>query len=204
MHLKAVCEKLFTKDMLREFMASDAEWFEKATDGAPSSHRPPSAAVTPSAKPFGYHEVHTTPTPLRVVQPFKKAELQASKRLQAAMANPGDAETLTYAKKVKTDKMPPQHVGDEPRQVEPDQVPAEADGCDGGPVPCTAGPSKAKKARKAANGPMQEHYAAFLVKKKGEGMSHLEAMRSWAASEERRAVLSTLPEAECRRRRYQP
>ena len=190
MRLQAVCEKLFTKDLLKEFLASDAEWFEKATDGAPSSCRPPSATVTPRAKPFGFHEVDTTPTPCRAVQPFKKAELQASKRLQAAMANPENSD-MQVAKKLKTTECAPEPKVDELR-------------VDAGQAPDVCAEPKPKKPRKAGNGPMQVHYASFISNKKAEGMSHLEAMRAWATSEERHAVLSLLPETERRRRRYKP
>ena len=59
-----------------------------------------------------------------------------------------------------------------------------------------------KKKRKPANGPLMDTYNKFLADRKKQGVARAEALKQWRSSEERHNLISSMSEAERKRRRY--
>ena len=167
-------------------------WKQRCQDGHAGSSRCPSSETRTPEQKFAYHDVVETPS--AVPMPFKKVEIQAQHRLQrcseAVLASHGQPQKAPRpSTNPSVQKVEAVERGDD--RVQPREGPKSPE------------PQRAqKKPRKQSDGPMQKAYAEFLVKQKANGMKHIEAMRAWRNSSERKEVMEKLSSPEIRRRRY--
>ena len=131
-------------------------------------------------KPDPYFEVET---PAKVVQPWKKAQLVASKKLEQQIKN--DKKGSHGA--VKCDK----------------DAANKSEVTKGNTKPKLA-PTSKKGQRKPAAGPMGAAMTKFLqdYKKKHPEASHRDAMEAWKVSKQRKKIVDSLDESERKRRRF--
>ena len=122
-------------------------------------------------------------TPPPVLQPCKKFQLMAAKRMEAQMKQ---AEEKKKEKRSTAE-------GQEANLSRKSKAASRK-----------AKPSKKAKQQKAGpeNGPVYKTYQAFLCECKSHGMSHSESVKAWEGSDERAAIVNSMTEAERKKRRY--
>ena len=168
-----------------------AAWKEVAENGGPTSASPP---VTPAPKTFDKFSFQI-PTP-PIVQPYKKAQLSAAKRLEKELKQQA-------VKNVKKEKGGDQRVLDKSKKTDAKGKTTDAKG----KKTETKGKkaeSKGKKAetKKQSKGPMEEAKKDYMAEAKRQGLSYKDSLWAWSQSEERYNIVSSMSESERKRRRY--
>ena len=209
---------------------AEREWLQDAKQGRSTSARSPLVNTPDLKTPLPYHDygdVEELRTPTPVVNPMKKATLQAHARLQAnlrhdRMAQKGvqslqePAQVQGAKRKAAADKP----AGSMPCRPEMADVPKPAqdvtnkvdmgDAVMGKPLLAIKdkepevedGKAVGKKKRRPNNGPMQAVLKSYMAAKKQEGVSYREAQKLWLTSEERAGVVSSLSASERSKRRF--
>lgn len=199
------------------------EWKTRGASGASCGSSPPTV-VTPKPT-FRYIDVGDDDTPLPVIRPMRKAQIQAKIRLDSQLREQEKA----MKKQAKKNEQPmdaelpgegtraggngPASDGVEPveelcRALVPLGLADTPGGVGHGqddPVPRVEQPvaeEKVKKKRKPNNGPMTHALMHFTARHRGQGKSYKEALALWKTSDERKAILAGMSEAEIKRRRY--
>lgn len=155
-----------------------AAWESDAYDGHATSARGPVA--TPQARrllDFSY-EVPSPEEP-KVVEPMKKVQLAAAKRLEKQLRQKCESKEPKVPETKPADTVPPQKKA--------------------------KGKAKAKdenEEKKAYNGPLTEAMKKFLKEKMEQGFPYREAQQLWKTSAERAAITGQMSDRERKRRRY--
>lgn len=169
--------------------ASMQEWEEQAREGLPTSACPPKdpdVETPPKVSVLGFDVPEETPE--KVLQPLKKAQLIAQKKLEQ------------QARKDKTTEKAKQKKS---KSAKPDAKPGKKPGKKPAPKSksCKANGKGCQKA-KGTQGPLQKALAQFVKANKAEGKAYREIMKEWMESSEREAIVSTFDQSERKRRRY--
>ena len=179
-----------------EAMWIAAEWKDHAERGVPTSSAQPSPTETPSKVPFVPVEEQT---PEKVLKPFRKAQLMATKRLQHQIRNktdddPGAASQAQAqpSKKPTSSRKPTQKPAKAQKSKKEEKKNAKSK---------TNTKTKTKSKAKG-QGPLQEALALFVKARRAEGLTHREIMAMWKESEERAEIVAQLDPSEVKRRRY--
>ena len=175
------------------------QWEKDAGEGLATSSSPPMsepAVVTPSRNP--YVEIPDSDTPMKVLMPYRKAQMVAEKKLELQLKQQKDKPPETQSDKTKP---PPEESTKRPKTPKTAKTTKSTKTTKTTKSAKPAKPST-KKQRKASAGPMQVTMAAFLKAKKEKGFSHRDAVAAWMVSGERRKIVESLGASECKRRRF--
>lgn len=215
-------------------ISAEREWLRDAKEGKSTSACSPVVNTPVQTMSLPYHDysgVEELATPPAVVNPMKKAALQAHMRLQAKVKNNEclakkglqsiSEPAVRNSKKMKATADKPVSMPCSPEMAAAPKlaqdVPSKAEMVHAVMVkPLLAikdkepeqNPEKVaetgneKKKRRPNNGPMQAVLNAFVAAKKREGMSYREAQKLWLTSEERAAVVNSLSASERAKRRF--
>ena len=149
-------------------------WEERAYGGKAASARAPKP-VTPS--PRARFVPLDAPSPVgKVVHPTRKSQLAASKRLAKEMKATKKSQPAVPSEKKKVPKAA--------KSKKSEKVKGEG------------------KKRKPSAGPMMVAMADFVKKARAAGSTYKESLAAWKLSEEREAIVKSLPNHEVKRRRY--
>ena len=170
------------------------EWEEQAREGLPTSACAPKGSdveTPPKVSVLGFDVPEDTPE--KVLQPYKKAQLIAQKKLEQQARKEKTAENAEE-KSGKTTK---------PGVVATRKKPGKKPGKK--PAPKSKVPTNKKQrcqTAKGTQGPLREALAQFVKGKKAEGKPYREIMKEWMESSERDAIVSKFDQSERKRRRY--
>eukprot|EP00435_Cladocopium_sp_Y103_P050758 s1012_g15.t1 len=173
--------------------ASMQEWEEQAREGLPTSARAPKdldVETPPKVSVLGFDVPEETPE--KVLQPFKKAQLIAQKKLEQQARKNKSAEKTekTEEKPAKPGSKPSAKPGVKPgKKPSPKSKPSQTEG-------------KGGKKAKGTQAPLRDALSKFLKANKAEGKTHREIMKEWMDSAEREAIVSKFDQSERKRRRY--
>jgi len=176
------------------------QWCKEAAAGVATSSSPPVEVhpiCTPSPKQHLFFE---TDTPPKVApHPTQKTDLTAQKRMELQIKNleklakKGDASAIAELKKLrkssgKKNEKKKSKVTEKKKDKKQKKTKQE--------------PEK-KKTKDMSNGPMQVAMAAFFRKEqKKKGYSYRVSQKAWMNSDERRAIIESMPMAERKKRRF--
>eukprot|EP00435_Cladocopium_sp_Y103_P001763 s657_g1.t1 len=164
-----------------------AQWESDAFDGHATSARGP--VSTPQARRLldFSNEVHTPPGP-KVVDPMKKVQLAAAKRLEKQLRQNGESQEPKVPETKPTAKVNGKGKNAKGKNAKGKNAKGKA--------------KDDEKPKKVYSGPLTEAMKKFLKEKKEQGLSHREAQQLWKSSDERSAITGPMSDRERKRRRY--
>lgn len=187
-------DQLFRQWHKYETDATFAAWWDAANNTKPCSARMPKKSgdenVTPPTK-LSALAIAGGVTPPCLPKPMAKKQLLAAKRLEKELkvakhgqSQPKGSESGASVEKPK--KGEKQNKEEKPKKV----------------VKEPKNEKKPKKKRRPNDGPMEECMKEYIAVCRDGGYSYAEARTMWTASDERRAIIASMTEAERRRRRF--
>lgn len=158
-------------------------WKDEAQEGEATSVRPPQpdeiVLVTP--EPVSFFQVPGTDTPEKVLNPMRKIQLVAQRKLEQQLKKQ-KAEAGQSAAEVNNSEIKPDTKPDAKTETKRAKGP--------------------KRPRRENNGPMQDAMKEFFQLGKDAGKPHHQIREEWKKSAQRAAICDKLGEAERKKRKY--